>query len=341
MIGGTTTNERIRFAVVGHGRIGQRHGAIIRGHADCELVATCDPVSPDAPTGVPHFENLDALLAAQLPLDVVCICTPNGLHAEQAVAVLRAGYHVVIEKPMALTRADCERIVYTALNVSRQVFCVMQNRYTPTVQWLREVLRTDRLGKVFLVDVRCYWNRDARYYRPGGQPHSWHGSRAQDGGPLFTQFSHFVDLVYWLFGDVTNLKGNFGSYRNGALTDFEDTGSVLFDFVNGGQGSLTYSTAVWGSNLESSITVLGERGSLKIGGQYMDRVDACHIKDYELPELPPANPPNDYGGYTGSAANHHFIFQNVVDTLRGGNAAGTNALEGMKVVDMIERMLGS
>ena len=130
----TPSARPVRFAVVGYGRIGRRHAAIIDGHPDGALVATCDPVAPETSTDVPHFETLSELLTAALPLDVVCVCTPNGLHADQAVAALRAGYHVVLEKPMALTRADCERVVYTALNVSRQVFCVMQNRYTPTAQ---------------------------------------------------------------------------------------------------------------------------------------------------------------------------------------------------------------
>jgi UDP-N-acetyl-2-amino-2-deoxyglucuronate dehydrogenase len=122
------------------------------------------------------------------------------------------------------------------------------------------------------------------------------------------------------------------------LTDFEDSGFVSFDFVNGGMGSLNYSTSVWDKNLESSITVIAEHGSLKVGGQYMNEVEYCHVKDYEMPDLAPTNPGNDYGAYKGSAANHHYIIENVVDVLKGRAAITTNALEGLKVVDIIERI---
>lgn len=335
------SREKIGFAVIGYGHIGRRHAAVIEGHPDCELRAVCDVRSKEE-TGwngtAPYYRSPADLLSSENLPEVVCICTPNGLHAEQARAVLQRGSHVVIEKPMALDRADCEQIVYSALNASRQVFCVMQNRYTPPVQWLRTLLDEKRLGDIYLVDIDCYWNRDDRYYLPNGKPHPWHGKADLDGGPLFTQFSHFVDLMYWMFGDISDIRAAFGNHAHRTTTDYEDTGSVSFNFVNGGQGVLSYSTAVWQQNLESSITVLAERGSVRIGGQYMNRVDACEIQDYTLPVLAETLPPNDYGGYRGSAANHHHVFQNVVDTLNGLKPAATNALEGLKVVDIIERI---
>ena len=190
------------------------------------------------------------------------------------------------------------------------------------------------LGEVFMVQINCYWNRDDRYYKP----ESWHGKGELDGGTLFTQFSHFLDLMYWYFGDIKNIQAKFADFNHKELTDFEDSGFVSFDFVNGGMGSLNYSTSIWDKNLESSITVIGENGSLKVGGQYMNEVEYCHIKDYEMPELAPTNPGNDYGAYKGSAANHHYIIENVVDVLKGRDSITTNALEGLKVVDIIERI---
>ena len=166
----------------------------------------------------------------------------------------------------------------------------------------------------------------------------WHGTKELDGGTLFTQFSHFIDLMYWCFGDITNINARLKDFSHQDLTDFEDSGFVSFDFVEGGMGSINFSTAVWDKNLESSITVIAENGSLKIGGQYMNKVEYCHIKEYEMPELAPSNPPNDYGAYKGSAANHHYIIENVVAVLRGSSSITTNALEGMKVVDIIERI---
>ncbi|WP_228446790.1 Gfo/Idh/MocA family oxidoreductase [Chryseobacterium sp. 3008163] len=159
-----------------------------------------------------------------------------------------------------------------------------------------------------------------------------------DGGTLFTQFSHFIDIMYWLFGDLTNIQGKFADFNHKDLTDFEDSGFINFDFVNGGMGSLNYSTSVWNQNLESSMTVIAENGAVKIGGQYMDKVEVCNVKGYEMPELAPTNPGNDYGAYKGSAANHHYIIENVVDVLKGRSTITTNALEGLKVVDIIERI---
>jgi predicted dehydrogenase len=145
--------------------------------------------------------------------------------------------------------------------------------------------------------------------------------------------------MYWLFGDICNIKGNFHDFNHQTMTDFEDSGVVTFDFVNGGMGSLTYSTAVWDTNLESSITIVGQNGTIKVAGQYMNEVAYCHIKDYEMPELAPSNPPNDYGAYKGSAQNHHYVIQNVVEKLNDpAGCITTNVLEGLKVIDIIERI---
>jgi hypothetical protein len=144
--------------------------------------------------------------------------------------------------------------------------------------------------------------------------------------------------MFWLFGDIGNIQGKFNDFNHQELTDFEDSGFVNFSFLRGGMGSINYSTSVWDSNMESSLTIVAQHGSVKVGGQYMDQVEYCHVKDYEMPVLAPSNPPNDYGNYKGSAANHHYVIQNVLDTLEGRTIATTNALEGLKVVDIIERI---
>jgi predicted dehydrogenase len=210
----------------------------------------------------------------------------------------------------------------------------MQNRYSPPSVWIKDLIETGKLGKIFMVQLNCYWNRDDRYYKAD----SWHGKKDLDGGTLFTQFSHFIDIMYWLFGDVENIQAKFNDFNHANLTDFEDSGFVSFDFVNGGMGSLNYSTSVWNQNLESSMTIIGEYGSVKIGGQYMDKVEYCHIKDYTMPELAPTNPGNDYGAYKGSAQNHNYVIENVINVLNGDHTITTNAMEGMKVVDIIERI---
>ncbi len=190
------------------------------------------------------------------------------------------------------------------------------------------------MGKIFMVNINCLWNRDHRYY----SKNFWKGSADLDGGTLFTQFSHFLDIMYWLFGDVKNIQARFADFNHHDQTDFEDSGIVNFEFLKGGMGNILFSTSLWNKNFESSMTIIAENGTVKIGGQYMNEVEYCHIKDYEMPILAEANPANDYGDYKGSAANHVYIIQNVVDTLKGRTNITTNALEGLKVVDIIERI---
>ena len=330
--------QKVKFAVIGCGHIGKRHAEMIGRHPEAELVGLCDvrdksEVGVDA-FDVPYFTSLEEMLAAVPGIDVVNVCTPNGLHATQSLLALEHRKHVVCEKPMGLSKANCEAVIYKALQMHRTVFGVMQNRYSPPSQWIKEVVDRKLLGDIHLVQVNCYWNRDERYYKKG----TWKGSADLDGGTLFTQFSHFIDILYWLFGDITDIQGKFADFNHKDLTAFEDSGLVNFRFLNGGMGCLNYSTSVWDRNLESSMTIIGSTGSVKIGGQYMDQVEYCHIKDYTMPELAPTNPANDYGAYKGSASNHHYIIENVVDTLKGRNTMTTNALEGLKVVEIIERI---
>ncbi|MCQ2207783.1 MAG: Gfo/Idh/MocA family oxidoreductase [Paludibacteraceae bacterium] len=329
----------INFAVIGLGHIGKRHMEMIRRNPETQVVAICD-IKPKEQLelidsdNIPFFDNIDALLNSGISIDVVNICTPNGFHAQYAIKALETGHHVVLEKPIALRKQDAEQVVYKSLEMSKHVFCVMQNRYSPPSVWLKEVISQKLLGKIYMVQLNCYWNRDNRYYKPG----NWHGTQDLDGGTLFTQFSHFIDIMYWLFGDITNIKGKFADFSHKDITDFEDSGCVSFDFVQGGMGSLNYSTSVWNKNLESSITIIGEKGTIKVAGQYMNEVTYCDIENYTMPELAPSNPPNDYGPYKGSAQNHHYVIQNVVDTLKQHGQISTNVLEGLKVIDIIERI---
>ncbi len=332
------TDQKVKFVVVGSGHIGKRHAEMIRRDEEGELVAMIDVRSKEecdaVDFNVPFFSTFDELIASGLDFDVVNVCTPNGFHASQSLAALEAKKHVVCEKPMGLSKDSCEKMIFKALQVSRQVFCVMQNRYSPPSQWIKEVVESGTIGEIYMVQLNCYWNRDDRYYKKGG----WKGTKDLDGGTLFTQFSHFIDIMYWLFGDIDNIQGKFADFTHQNSTEFEDSGFVSFDFVNGGMGSINYSTAVANQNLESSITIIGANGSVKIGGQYMNEVEVCNINDYVMPELAPTNPGNDYGAYKGSAANHNYVIKNVIDTLKGRTSATTNALEGLKVVEIIERI---
>lgn len=334
-----SNKKKIRFAVVGCGHIGKRHAEMVVRDPGVELVALCD-IRPKEELGieaypVAFFSDMTSLLQSGLDIDVINICVPNGLHAEMAIQAIESGHHVVIEKPMALQVQDAERVLQTSLKYQKEVFCVMQNRYSPPSVWIKQMIDSGRLGKIYLVQLNCFWNRDERYYKPGG----WHGDACLDGGTLFTQFSHFIDIMYWLFGDIQHIQARFADFNHQQLTDFEDSGLVTFEFVNGGMGCLNYSTAVWNKNMESSMLIVAENGSVKIGGQYMNEVEYCHIKDYEMPELAPTNPGNDYGPYKGSAQNHNFVIRNVVEVLQHtGTQNTTTALEGLKIVDIIRRI---
>lgn len=330
-------SNTIKFAVVGAGHIGKRHAEMVSRNDSCELVALCDNKEADelniSNYNVPFYKDLNLMLEKE-DFDVLCVATPNGLHAEHCLLGLDHNKHIVVEKPMALNKANCERIIYRALQASKHIFCVMQNRYSPPSQWIKGLLQEKKLGEIFMVQINCYWNRDERYYKTDG----WKGKRDLDGGTLFTQFSHFIDIMYWLFGDIKDIQSKFNNFNHPNSIDFEDSGFISFNFVDGGMGSINYSTSIWNNNFESSLTVIGEKGTIKIGGQYMNEVEVCNVQDYEMPELAPANPANNYGSYKGSAANHNYIFENVVEVLKEGKPATTNALEGMKVVDIIERI---
>jgi predicted dehydrogenase len=326
--------RKTNFAIIGAGRIGKRHAAVIQQCEHAKLVAICDAAfendvkKSDFFGQIPCFSDLEMMLKSVENIDVVVIATPNGLHETHALAALHAGKHVVIEKPMALTKAGGERILHAALGRGKQVFCVMQNRYAAASVWLKKLVESQKLGQIFQLQINCFWNRDERYYFENGQ-RTWHGTEL-DGGVLFTQFSHFIDLIYWLFGDISHLQANFKNFNHPYLHSMEDAGIVTFSFSGGAMGCLHYSTAVSDKNFESSISIIAENGTVKVSGQYMERVEYFHLKNDDFP--PPAPHAHE------ANANHQKIIENVVEVLGGTAQITTNALEGLKVVEIIEKI---
>lgn len=332
--------NKVTFAVVGAGKIGVRHIEEINENPNCKLIAICDKdidVKSRIPVNIPFFDSVDELLQSGIDADYINICTPNGLHADQAIVALNAGYNVICEKPLALSVYDAKRIKEAQIKTKKEVICVMQNRFSPPSVLLKSVMDKGNLGDIYMVQINLLWNRDERYYKPKG----WHGTQKLDGGVLFTQFSHFIDLVYWLFGDVTNIVSRFYDFNHSALTDFYDSGAVLFDIVKGGTGSITFSTSVAKENLESSIIVIGEKGSIKVSGQYMDTLEHFTVEGLEKPNIDKTMDANDYGAYKGSAANHAQIIQNAVDVANGKAEPATTLEEGIKTVEIIETINNS
>jgi len=336
-------SRKVKFGVVGIGHIGSRHAQCIINNPDAELSSVCDIRLKEQwktdNNNVYYCSGFDELLSQDV--DVINICTPNYLHAEMALKSLNAGKHVVIEKPIALSTTDAQQIITTANKCSKIVFGVMQNRFSPTIEWLKQIIDTSLLGEINMISVNCFWNRNKNYYLNS----DWHGSKEKDGGPLFTQFSHFIDIINWIFGDFYNISATFSSFRKSDYIEFEDSGMIKFNLKNKLSSdpinaTLTYSTAVWNKNFESSITILGEFGTIKIGGQYMDKIIYCDIKDYIMPEFDIDVKCNDYGDYKGSASNHDKMIGHVVQTLLGSNKKGDvlDFSDGIDVVNIIERI---
>lgn len=328
------TGEKVNFIIIGLGHIGNRYAQLIQNHPQANLIAACE-ISADKNWDFPVYDSLSELLNQTRGVaEVAVIATPNGLHSEQGIACLQAGLHIICEKPMALTVGQCDALIDAAATVQKEIFCVMQNRFSPAASWLYEMINSGRMGKILMVRTDCFWNRDERYYTKGG----WRGTEELDGGTLFTQFSHFLDLLLWVFGDIREIQGHFGNFTHQDSIAFEDSGTLQFLWEKGGIGSFNYSTSVWDRNLESSITLIGTKGSAQIAGQYMNEIRHCHVQDYTLQPLPPAAPPNDYGGYQGSASNHHLVIQNVIDALSGLSPKAVSTAEGRKVVELITRI---
>jgi len=328
-----------RFVLVGFGRIGKRHSAVLHEHPLAQLVALVDRDTarqddPDYPRGVPFFEDLEQFLQSPIQADVAIIATPNGWHCRQGIRALQQQMHVIIEKPMGVKSSDCEDLIKASRQAQRQVYVVKQNRYSPPARWLKELVDGGALGRIYQLQINCFWNREAAYYRNS----DWKGTAEWDGGILFTQFSHFIDILYWVFGDIEHINTRLANFAHSDSTEFADSGVCFFDLVRGGLGSIQFSTTAWQQNMESSLSLLAENGSLKIGGQYMNEVRYCRIKDYERPKLAPAAQANQYEGYQGSAAHHYAMLDNVIKSLQSKTSHTVNAQEGMKVVDIIERI---
>ncbi len=326
----------VRFAIVGCGRIAQRHAEHIQKVG--QLVAVADIVSERADslatrTSCRPYHSLERMLAAEPDIDVVSICTPNGLHADHAIASLKAGRHVLCEKPLAITANDCGEMIRAAERANKRLFAVKQNRFNPPVAAVKSAIDDGRLGRIYSVQLTCFWNRNPEYYRD-----TWKGTKSLDGGTLFTQFSHFVDLLYWILGDVKRVRAFSANFAHQGQIEFEDSGVVILEFWSGALGTLNYSVNSYKQNMEGSLVILGEKGSVKIGGQYLNTLEYQEIAGYRIPELPKGNAPNNYGTYQGSMSNHDRVYENVVDVLRRDGAISANAFDAFKTVEIIGRI---
>ena len=328
---------KLNFGIIGCGRIAQRHAEHIKNTVGAKLIAVCDIEQTKANDLGNKYEasifySVNDLLKNSA-IDIVSICSPNGLHAEHSIKSLNAGLHVLCEKPMAISTYDCGEMIKTAEKANKRLFVIKQNRFNPPVVAVKQLLENNKLGKVYSLQLSCFWNRNENYYE-----NSWKGTKDLDGGTLFTQFSHFIDLLYYLNGDVKEVKAMANNFHHKESIEFEDTGVIILKFQNESLGTINYTVNSFEKNMEGSLTIFGEKGSVKIGGQYLNELEYQSIENYEIKNLPKGNSPNNYGEYKGSMSNHDLIYENVVDVLLNNGQITTNMFEGMKTVDIIEKI---
>ena len=326
----------LQFAIIGCGNIGRRHADHIQSVG--RLAAVCDIDKEKATAlGEKHNANIyfsiEGLLAVEKKLDVVSVCTPNGLHAVHSIQALKKGHHVLCEKPMAISSADCFQMIAAAEKNNRQLFVVKQNRFNPPVAAVKKLLDENRLGKIFSIQLNCFWHRGADYYL-----NSWRGTKSLDGGTLFTQFSHFIDLLYWMIGDVKQVKAFTKNFLHQHITEFEDTGVIILEFENGAIGAINYTVNSYKKNMEGSLTIFGEMGTVKIGGQYLNKLEYIEIQGEKIMDLPAGNKANDYGFYQGSMSNHNKVYANLADVLNNKAAMAAGSHDGLKTVQIIEKI---
>lgn len=329
-------NSSINFAIVGCGRIAQRHAEHISKRG--QLVAVCDIVQEKAEKlaatyGAKAYTNYADMLSNEKEIDMIAVCSPNGLHAQHSIDGLKAGFHVLCEKPMGLSVKECGEMIQTAERANKRLFAIKQNRYNPPVAAVKDLIDAGKLGNVLSVQLSCFWNRNTDYYA-----NSWKGTKDLDGGTLYTQFSHFIDLLYWLIGDVEDVAAYMGNFAHEGIIEFEDTGVVILKFTNGAIGTVNYTVNSFDKNMEGSLTIFGEKGTVKIGGQYLNELEYQQIQDFRIENLPEGNKANNYGNYTGSMSNHDKVYDNLIDVLTHNAPITTSSYEGMKTVEIIEKI---
>jgi UDP-N-acetyl-2-amino-2-deoxyglucuronate dehydrogenase len=324
-------DRTVRVALVGCGRISGSHVAAIDKIDGLELVAVSDVEADRAKAvseerGIPAFRTLEELLAA-VECDVVAVCTPSGLHPAHGIVAARAGKHVVTEKPMAISLADADALVQACDAAGVHLFVVKQNRLNPPIQLLRRAVEKGRFGRIYLANTTVRWTRPQEYYDAA----PWRGTWEFDGGAIMNQASHYVDLMQWLVGPVESVVAKTATLARRIET--EDTGIAVLRFRSGALGVIEVTVLTHPRNFEGSIAILGEKGTVKIGGTAVNRVEHWQFADYDdddkLVDAANTNPPTVYG------FGHEAYYRNVLAVLRGEAKPGTDGREGRKSLELI------
>lgn len=330
--------NKVKFAVVGCGSIGKRHIAVLDAEPNAELVAICDSDEKRAKElselydGVPYFVSYDDMLK-NVKADVINVVTPHALHKSMTLSALNAGFNVLVEKPMALSVEDCKVMNEASKASGRKLWVVKQNRHNVPVRLAKQAIAEGRLGKIFMVKCDILWNRYQGYYDES----PWRGKIDEEGGALFTQASHFIDLLIWWCGDIVEVKAHAETQNHQIQT--EDSGVAILRFDSGAIGSLVWTTCVYHKNFEGSITIIGEKGTIKIGGQYLNKMEYWDVEGYPLPEGIDFNDkPNAYGKYQGTSSNHDKVIKAIISSIRLEGDETVAGVEGIRSIDAIEQI---
>ena len=326
------TGRKIRFALVGCGRISANHFDALEKHAaQAAVVGVCDidPAALEravARTGAPGFATLPALLAG-CDADVVILATPSGLHSEQAIAVAAAGRHVMTEKPMATRWQDGKKMVAACDHAGVHLFVVKQNRRNATLQMLKRAVDQDRFGRIFMIAINVFWSRPQSYYESA----PWRGTWEFDGGAFMNQASHYVDLLDWLIGPVESVQAYTATLARNI--EVEDTGVVSIRWRTGALGSMNVTMLAYPRNYEGSITILGERGTVRIGGVAVNRID-----HWEFADARPEDAQVGAASYETTSVygfGHPAYYENVIASLRGEASPETDGREGLHSLEIL------
>lgn len=328
-------NKPVRFAIIGCGKIAARHAEQAARHG--ELTAVCDiiPEKADALAAVYKARAYycpEDLLKEEKQIDLVAVCTPNGLHSGHSILALRAGMNVLCEKPLCISSSDAAAMISTAEQAGKRLFVVKSTRYNPALISLKRILDQQKAGRPYSFQLNCFWNRPPAYYAD-----SWRGTMAMDGGTLYTQFSHYIDALVWLFGEVRSVNGFRKNIAHGQSIEFEDSGVAAIEMENGMLGGLNWSVNAFQKNMEVSLAIVAEKASIRIGGEYMNKVEYELADGFTLGEGEDGRA-NDYGFYKGSMSNHDKVYENLMLALNDPSHPFTNAVDGLKTVETIERI---
>ncbi len=323
--------DEFRLALVGCGRIARTHFDALAKIPGLRLTAVCD-ILPDRAReagesrGVPYFASYDTMLA-EAASDVVTICTPSGLHPQHGIMAAKAGKHVVCEKPMAIMLSAADELVQVCVEAGVKLFVVKQNRLNPAIQLLKRAIDRERFGRIYMANTTVRWTRPQEYYDQA----PWRGTWEFDGGAFLNQASHYVDLIQWLVGPVESVLAKTATLAR--KIEAEDTGVALLKFRSGALGVMEVTMLTYPKNLEGSITILGENGTVKIGGTAVNKVEHWQFADYDdddkRVEQAATNPPNVYG------FGHEAYYRNVLAVLRGAARPDTDGRGGRKSLEII------